>query len=205
MIWTKGKSAPINSYHRGDDLQLLKTALWICACFWLLVSSQQIASAQTAAEEEHLIKAAFIYNFAKFTRWPESSWAKQSGPLHLCTVGEDKLVDELRRLGGQTIHAHPVITRSLAKAQNPEACHLLYIATSEQQHYKNILKTLHGKPVLTVSELRHFGRSGGMIELYRDQGKTHFIINLGTARAAGLELSARLLSLAVIINDETTP
>lgn len=186
-------------------MQLLKTALWMCACFWLLVSGQQIAGAQTTTEDERLIKAAFVYNFAKFTRWPENTWAEQSAPLHLCTVGEDELVDELRRLGGQTIQAHPVIIRSLAKAQNPEACHLLYVATSEQKRYKNILKTLRGRPVLTVSEVRHFSRSGGMIELYREQGKTRFIINLRTAREAGLELSARLLSLAVVINEETAP
>lgn len=186
-------------------MRLLKTGLWICTCLWLLVGVQQIAGAQTATKDERLIKVAFIYNFAKFTRWPENTWANQSAPLYLCTVGEDELVDGLLRLGGQTIQAHPVITRSLAKMQNPEACHLLYIATSEQKSYKNILKTLHGKPVLTVSELRHFSRSGGMIELYREHDKTRFIINLLTAREAGLELSARLLSLAVVINEKTTP
>ena len=38
---------------------------------------------------EFRIKAAFIYNFAKFTRWPAGSFADGEAPFHFCIYGED--------------------------------------------------------------------------------------------------------------------
>ena len=183
----------------------LTTKLLIGVGLWLLMASLHVTSAQTSADDEPLLKAAFVYNFAKFTRWPDNTWTEQNAPLVLCTMGSDKLADGLIQLGGKTIQEHPVTTRPLLDDQNPETCHLLYIAASEQPRYKDILKTMRGKPILTVSELSHFGRTGGIIELYREKDQTRFIINLGVAREAGLVLSARLLGMAVVIDNEERP
>ena len=38
---------------------------------------------------EFRIKAAFIYNFAKFTRCPAGSFADGEAPFHFCIYGED--------------------------------------------------------------------------------------------------------------------
>ncbi|MES0327712.1 MAG: YfiR family protein [Gammaproteobacteria bacterium] len=185
----------------ADKLKQLTPRLLICACLFA-ASAMQVATAQTRVEEEHLLKAAFIYNFAKFTRWPENILKGQDAQLNLCTAGEDRLVGELKRLAGRIIKEHPVTIVSLKNMPVPKNCHLLYIATSEKRGYKDILKSVRGEPVLTISELPHFSRSGGMIELYREKDQTRFIINLGIAREAELVLSSRLLSLAVVINNE---
>ena len=165
----------------------------------------QAASADTNVKDELLLKAAFIYNFAKFTHWPENVWQEQTTSLNLCTAGKDTLISELERLAGKTIKQHPVTIQPLEKVQHLKNCHLLYIATSEKKRYKDILKSTQGEPILTVSELPHFVDSGGIIELYRKKSQTHFIINLGAAREAGLVISSRLLNLAKVINNGTTP
>jgi hypothetical protein len=177
----------------------------ICACLWLIAGATHIANAQTAAEDEHLIKAAFIYNFAKFTHWPDNTWKQPNDPLNLCTTGEDKLVDELERLDGKKIKEHPVSILSLKNTQTPKHCHLLYIATSENKNFKDILKSVHGEAVLTVSLLPGFTGTGGMIEFKPEKDQTRFIINLGVAREAGLILSSRLLNVADVINNEVAP
>ena len=192
----KGKSNPIN-----HKLKRLTTKLLISVCL-LATCTMQVATAQTRAEDELLLKAAFIYNFAKFTDWPENIWQGQDAQLNLCTAGEDGLVGELERLAGKIIKEHPVTIVSLKNMPVPKNCHLLYVATSEKKGYKDILKSVRGEPVLTISELPHFSRSGGMIELYREKDQTRFIINLSVAREAELVLSSRLLSLAVVINNE---
>ena len=61
---------------------------------------------------------------------------------------------------------------------------------------------MKGEPILTISELPNFVRSKGIIELYRGKNQTHFIVELEVARKAGLVLSSRLLSLAVVITRE---
>ncbi len=175
--------------------------LLLCVCL-LPVTGIQGAIAQTNAKDESLLKAAFIYNFAKFTRWPDNTWQEKEAPLSLCTAGRDELIGGLEQLSGKKIKERHVTIVPLKGVQNPVNCHLLYIATSEKNRYKDILSAVQGKPVLTVSELPDFGHSGGIIELYREKDKTRFIINLDAAREAGLVISSRLLNLAEVINNK---
>ena len=180
--------------------RLLASLLFVC-----LMGVQPVAQAQGVAEEELLLKAAFIYNFAKFTRWPDNSWSDESQPLSLCTVGEDHLTAELERLSGRTIQGRTVALGPQQGSGGWENCQLLYIAHSEKSRYRTLIESLRGKPVLTVSDIHGFGRSGGTIELYRDGEKIRFLINLAVAREAGLEISSRLLSLAEVIGMEEGP
>lgn len=177
------------------------TKLLICFCL-LIFNVTQSASAQTRLQDEQLVKAAFIYNFAKFTRWPESTPNEAGSPLRLCTEGEDALIAELTRLAGKRIHERPVTVQALDESQPLDNCHLLYIAGSEINHYKKLLKSLSEKPVLTISEVANFASAGGIIELYREKNQISFTINLTSARKAGLVLSSRLLNLAKIIDQE---
>ena len=172
--------------------------IFICiSAFSNLLSAEDL-------EEERLFKAAFTYNFAKFTIWPDSI-ADQDGSLILCTIGKSKLVTDLNRLGGKRIKRRTVATRAIKKNQSTENCHILYIAKSEKNNIKSILNTTKNKPVLTVSDLSNFVTSGGIIQFYRKNRKTHMIINLDTARKSGLEISSRLLILADVINTEDSP
>ncbi|MCU7935570.1 MAG: YfiR family protein [Candidatus Thiodiazotropha sp. (ex Dulcina madagascariensis)] len=183
-------------------MRQVTTRLLICAALCLLTSALPGAIAQDSKEEGSLLKAAFIYNFAKFTRWPDSIWRGKNAPLTFCSVGDDKLVDELERLSGKTIKGRPVTIRPHADSLIPGSCQVLYIAVSMQGHYDEIIESLRGEPVLTVSELPQFAHSGGIVELYRKDGRVRFIINLRVAREAGLELSSRLLNLARVVGHE---
>lgn len=201
----KWKSNPKSKASRGDALKQVTTGLLVCACLCLLAGGMRAASAQTQAEETPLLKAAFIYNFAKFTSWPESAWHQPTSPLNLCTVGKDDLVSELEKLEGKTIQQRSVDVQKLGRQQNSDNCQLLYIATSENRHYENRLQSIQNKPILTVSELSQFAQSGGIIEFHHTKGSTKFVINMAAARKSNLEISSRLLRLADVINIETAP
>ena len=165
----------------------------------------QAAGAQKLTDDERLFKAAFIYNFAKFTSWPDDTWTNDDAPLILCTAGQDELIEDLKRLGGKIVKGRSVSIRPVKKQAAPGSCHVLYIAQSEKKRYAKILESVRKKPVLTVSELPRFGSSGGIVELYREKNKTRFIINIDSSREAGLTLSSRLLRLAVVVDQDTTP
>lgn len=177
----------------------------VCAGLWLLVCAAPVASADEVAGEEQLLKAVFIFNFAKFTRWPENAWKAQADPLVMCTAGEDALVEALGQLGGKTVQGRPVNLQRLAGMTSARNCHVIYIAVSEQKNTMGIIKSVQGEPVLTVSELPQFDQRGGIIKLYRENGRIRFIINLSAANGAGLTFSSRLLDLAVVVNQDEAP
>ncbi|HVS75725.1 MAG TPA: YfiR family protein, partial [Steroidobacteraceae bacterium] len=75
-------------------------------------------------------------------------------------------------------------------------CHILYISSSEAQQLPQILSALQGRYVLTVSDLDHFARRGGMIRFVLLDHHVRLRINAQAARAAGLTLSSKLLRAA---------
>ncbi|MCW8933575.1 MAG: YfiR family protein [Gammaproteobacteria bacterium] len=169
-----------------------------------ILFSSNAFTAEIDSEEERLFKAAFTYNFAKFTIWPENT-PGNNGPLILCTIGKSKLINDLNRLEGKNIKGRAVAIEKVSSDKSKDHCHILYIAKSEKNRVANILKSINRKPILTVSEISNFIEKGGVIQFYRKDGKTNLIINLNTARKSGLEISSRLLILAEVVNNEETP
>lgn len=154
-----------------------------------------------ANEDQRLFKAAFIYNFAKFTRWPKSLEDDKEDEIILCTLGEDQLVSDLTRLKGKIINNR---TLAVKPFKNPDECNMLYIATSKNITYVDIINSIQGKPILTISEIKNFAKTGGIIELNHDKGQTRITANLNTAYENNLELSSRLLMLATVIHDKSS-
>jgi hypothetical protein len=62
----------------------------MCAVPFLCMISNSIAvTAQTKSANEYQVKAAFLYNFAKFIDWPPSAFSDAKEPLEICVYGHD--------------------------------------------------------------------------------------------------------------------
>lgn len=183
----------------------LATRMLLCCLACGLAYADPTARSRDPVADEDLLKAAFIYNFAKFTRWPTHAPVAADQPLRLCTAGADELVTALGRLADKTIHGRVVRVEQYQAGRADPQCHVLYIAGSEHPHYWRLLEQTRSAPVLTVSEIRGFADSGGMIQLYRARDRIRFKVNLAAARASGLRLSARLLDLAEVIGNGEAP
>lgn len=153
--------------------------------------------AQDGTKDESLVEAAFIYNFAKFTRWPENALGEPGTPLSLCITGSDELVDVLWKLSTKMVKGRPVILQTVKGMQVPESCHMLYVASSEHKTHLDIIHAVRNRPILTISELPQFSDAGGIIEFYRKNERLRFFIDADAARTAGLEISPSLLRLGV--------
>jgi uncharacterized protein DUF4154 len=144
------------------------------------------------------LRAAFLYNFAKFTEWTSDGSA--SGPLKICIVDDSAVEGALSDLvGGSTINGRTVV---ISRGVRPRACHLLYLGDVDRDRAVAILDELHGAAVLTVSDGHEFVRLGGIVGLFVDEGRMRFAINPDAAQRAGLRLSSRLLQLAKILKDD---
>ncbi len=180
----------------------LKTFLAIVTCFAVLASGPvgvRPRSSAAAAElsREYLIKAAFLYNFAKFTDWPASAFATPDMPLTICVIGEDPFGAALDAIDGKEIKGRIVAVRRPTGETGADSCHVIFISASERPRLAGILGSLRDRPVLTVADMPDFARAGGIINLKTNkEDRIRFDINIGRAQQAGLRMSSKLLSLA---------
>ncbi|MCG8042522.1 MAG: YfiR family protein [Candidatus Thiodiazotropha taylori] len=168
----------------------------------LSLSAVTASAAQDSELETALLKTVFIYNFAKFTRWPEDQSKPTRDALTLCSVGDDSITNNLPKLAGRVLRGKPIKSVKISNESELGECHVLYIAQSTHNRIQEILQPIKMRPILTISEMQQFSQNGGMIELTQDQEKLRFIINLNTTRSSGLRLSSQLLDLAIIIDNE---
>jgi hypothetical protein len=157
------------------------------------------AGVDAQAVTQPTLRAAFLYNFAKFTEWPNES----ATPLTLCVLDNSAVEDALIDL----VSASPINGRSVTierggSSARLRACNLLYVGDTNTTRIAAILDELQGAPVLTVSDGAEFIHHGGIVGLFVEEGRMRFAINPDAAQRAGLRLSSRLLQLAKILKDD---
>ncbi|HTQ50383.1 MAG TPA: YfiR family protein [Candidatus Acidoferrales bacterium] len=156
-------------------------------------------SGQNSSPSEYQIKAAFLYNFAKFVEWPGQAFASPTSPIVIGVLGENVFGDNLERtIRDKTINNHPLQFKQFHSVMEATNSQILFISASEKSRLPRILNGLRGTSVLTVSENSdEFIKAGGMINFVIEDNRVHFQINDDAAKKSGLTISSKLLSLAV--------
>ncbi len=143
-------------------------------------------------QAEYRVKAAFLYNFARFTSWPEHT----SSVFKLCVLGDDPFGEALDALIGKTVHGEVLTISRLVHPSELDGCELVYISTSHTDNLDELLVLLRDQAVLTVSDIDAFIDHGGIIGFRIADNKVRFEINTSAAARADLSISSKLLSLA---------
>ncbi len=155
------------------------------------------ARAQDSTPSEYQVKAAFIWNFAKFIDWPPPSFSSPDGPLTIGVLGDNPLSETLGEfLKGKTANNRPLVAKQCRTLDEAKTCHVLFVSASESKRLPEILAELSKSSVLTVSETDQFIKEGGMINFFREGNKFRFQINDQAARSAGLKIASKLLELS---------
>ena len=178
----------------------------LCATLAIVVAGIDWQGAISVAAElsrpaEYEIKAAFLYNFIKFTEWPAQALGKQEEPFVIGVLGRDPFGAALDKLiEGETIHSKSIVARRFPRMDEAAAnSHVLFISSSEESQLPTILRLVDRQGVLTVSEIESFAQRGGVINLKKENNKIVFEINIEAAKRAGLTMNAQLLKLAKIV------
>ena len=178
------------------------------ACLLAMFAISSVAGAAPSAQRsplarEYEIKAAFLYNFAKFIEWPEDAFMASTSPLVFGVLGDDPFGPALDALEGKTARGRTVVVRRFVGLQGLDECHILFISSSERERLADVLQVLGSSSVLTVGEMEDFVERGGIINLTITRNKVRFEVNLEAGDRAGLQLSSQLLNLAAgIISDD---
>ena len=163
-----------------------------------LLTAQNSYSEQTAYSE-YQIKAAYLYNFAKFVEWPAEVLADPSLPLSICIFGKDPFGDALDTIRDKIVKGRKLVIRQYSGIEDLKECHIIFISPSEKKNLAGILEKIKDMHMLTVSDMEGFADRGGMITLNKAENKIRLEINLDAAQQSGLKVSSKLLKLATII------
>jgi hypothetical protein len=142
------------------------------------------------------VKAAFLYNFVRFTTWPALA---DGAPIVACIIGDGAIAAAFTEIGRvHTVEGHRLVVGQPQDSTTWPTCHLLFITDAQIRRSADALVGITTLPILTVSDAKAFSKTSGIIELYTNAGQLRFLINVDAAGRSGLRLSSKLLNLAKV-------
>jgi len=141
----------------------------------------------------YAVKANYLVRFTAFVVWPPHAFATAQAPVVICVAGRDPFGSSLESAArGQGAHGRPLEVRRLQTASAVTGCHILYVG----QGGGPAIEAAAGKPVLVVTDQGVSGATGTLHFVVAD-ARVRFHIDRLRAERSGLEISSRLLNLAV--------
>ena len=176
----------------------------VCRWSWLLCLAVlvQQTHAQKEPTHEYKVKAAFLYNFAKFVEWPAAAFADQSAPFTIGILGKNPFGNAFAEVADKPIKGRVLRIEQYDELPARDSAQVLFISASQKDQLPRILDRLNRASVLTISEVEGFAHKGGIINFILEGNKVRFQINPGAADRAGLHISAKLLKLSRIVSPE---
>jgi hypothetical protein len=164
-------------------------------------------TSEATDSSEYLIKAGFIFNFAKFVEWPSAVFAQTDTPIVIGILGTDpfgSIIDQIVR--DKKIGNRGFIVKRLnwnRDSKELKDCNILFVSASERARIDDVLQIVKNLPILTVGETPGFAERGGIIRFTVEDNRVRFEVNVEAAHQAQLTISSRLLTLARIIQQTT--
>ena len=163
----------------------------------IFVSVLLSAGVRAQTLDEYQVKAAFLYNFAKFVEWPPQAFQRPGEPIAICVVGQDRFEGALEEtVKGKEAEGRPLVVRNAPAGRGFAGCQILFVSASERKHFPAILSNAQQCGLLTVGEADGFTAAGGIINLRLEGGRVRFEINVEAAQQRELRISSKLLMLA---------
>lgn len=179
---------------RPDPVRLRSLALLLA--IYLFASETTFAQ---PSPSEYDLKAAFVYQFLAYVTWPDAK--TPDGPLVVGVLGASELAGNLSALASQTGGVRPIEVRMLTPDSDPRDLHVLFVAADLAGESAVLLQTASANAVLTVTEA--LPRSPySMINFEIIGSKVRFDIALDLARRNGMDISARLLQVALRVMEQ---
>lgn len=161
-----------------------------------------VATAYAQDEQpEFVVKTAFIYNFLKFTQWPNGTFAKPGTPLVVCTTGDDSYGSALNILMTKHIDGHPIALERSVPSNALNRCNTIVVSGQSPSQILAELGPLKTQPVLTIGDGPDFVGAGGMIGLVNVDRQVRFQIGAAAIHRSGLSISSQLLKIAILVDE----
>jgi hypothetical protein len=176
-------------------------ALRALLCLLALALVQGV-QAQGRGGLEREVKAAFLYRFIDYVRWPESAFQKPDSPIVIGVVADPAMVPDLQSvIAGRSVRGHPIIVRSVREGEL-SGLHVLFIGEQANNRLQRIIRAVDG-PVLVVTEADEGLSHGSIINFVIADRRVRFEVALGPAAARSLTIGSGLLSVAINVRKDS--
>ncbi len=165
--------------------------------FTFVFAALIFSSWQSHAESpEYQLKAAFLYNFAKFIEWPADAFSSESSPINICITGQESFGSTLDAVTRKTAQNRQIAVKRLPKDGDTKGCHITYFGELEVKKFHELLTASVDRPMLTIGDGSNFLDAGGIIELVSSDNRVQFEVNLDGLKRANIQLNPQLMKLA---------
>ena len=158
-------------------------------------------SAPTTVQAQDLadkLRAAFLYNFAKFVTWPPSRLSAADQSIRLCVLGDTEFAQLLgATVGGKSAGSHPLEVVDAAQSEQMVGCHIAYFPDLSEDR-QSVMAQQQAQQVLTVHQ-EPAVNAAGVVRFYLEDRRIRLEIKNRAAEAADLKISAKLLALARVV------
>jgi hypothetical protein len=162
----------------------------------LTVGGSRALAQRPDAAPEYEIKAAYLLNFTRYVEWPPRAFTAAGATFTICVLGDDpfgRTLDEAVR--GREAQGRPIQVARLGSHASLDGCHIAFLSDGAGALLER--ESADGAPVLLVGDGKDFAASGGVIGFVVEEQTVRFQINVDAARARGIRISSRVMTLAV--------
>ncbi len=149
---------------------------------------------------EYKIKAAFLYNFIRYTTWPKEALGKKEAPIELMVVGKDPFGPILTAtFRDKKLHGRSVVIRHVKDAPKKLTAHLIFACGLDEKQKVALIKACAGLPILLIGDESGLAEQGACASFFVKHNKVRFEVNNEVTKASKLTISSQLLKLATIV------
>jgi hypothetical protein len=184
-------------------MSMILLRLLRCALLGLLTFAGGACFAQSGEGAlERQVKAAFLYKFVDYVRWPESAFPNGDSPIVIGVLSDATTVAEVQAVAaGRSVRGHPLVVRAVREG-DLGGLHVLFLGESVNARLQRIIRSVDG-PVLIVTEAEDGLAQGSVINFVISERRVRFEVALLPAAARSLAIASGLLSVAINVRKDS--
>ena len=189
---------------RRIDGRFVRLRTWAVGVTLALAGSFA-ADVQAQAASERQVKAAFLYRFIEYVRWPESVLPRPDSPIVIGVLSDPAMVAEVQAVVmGRSLRGHPLVVRAVREAElaGISGVHVLFLGEQVNNRLQRIIRGVEGA-VLVVSEAEDGLAHGSVINFVIADRRVRFEVALMPAAARSLGIGSGLLSVAINVRKDS--
>jgi hypothetical protein len=170
---------------------VLKKKTYLLVLVFCISCIENEAFAQTSSYHE--LQAAYIFNFAKYIKWPGESKTFVIG-----VYDDDEIMDLLKTvLSGKKIGGREIELKVLNDLEDLAGYNIVYVPEGGSKDVGKLSHSISGQSILLVTE-EDMIKKGAMISFVVEDEKLRFKLKKTTLTGSGLVVSEGLLRLAIV-------
>lgn len=163
---------------------------WLLACL-----SSWAVSAQPAVQTVDRIKAAYVYNFAKFVELPTT----EDKIIRVCVLGRDDLNGAMLSLNRRMAQGREILVRKDVTLEQVRDCSMVFVGEADARLLLPLVRQLGNASVLLISDARQAMDQGAHLSMVFNDDRVEFDVNLLNLQKSSIKASSQMLKLARVV------